>query len=81
MPPPAYSGALLTRFVAPQGAPPEAPAVAPACRRHTTLVHPSHASWPHADRHLRPKWLCPHAAATPFWRTRYTVGVHIGRSI
>ena len=52
MPPPPHSGTPFTRFVVPEGAPCKAQVAAPACRRHPTLAHPSHVSWPHREYHF-----------------------------
>eukprot|EP00959_Pyramimonas_sp_CCMP1952_P326352 6831413-Pyramimonas_sp.AAC.1 len=42
-----HFGVHLTRFVAPEEAPPKAPVAAPACSSTPISAHLSHVSWPH----------------------------------
>ena len=43
-----------------------------AWRRRSSLAHPSHASWPHREVHLKSQWRSSHGAAAPFWHTPHT---------
>ena len=80
MVPPPNCGTPITRFVAPQRAPPKVPVAELAWRHRPIFAHPSHVSWPHRELHRRPQWQGPHGATAPFWHTPHTARGPIGSS-
>eukprot|EP00959_Pyramimonas_sp_CCMP1952_P474158 9502966-Pyramimonas_sp.AAC.1 len=68
-----HFGTHLTRFVARLGAPSKVSEAQPAWRRRPMWAHPSHASWPHSELHLRSQRRSPHGAAAPFGHTPHTL--------
>merc|ERR1712091_825586 len=67
-----HFGPPLTRFVAPQGAPPRAPVGAFACGTIPISAHPSHVSSPHRELHRGLQWVRSHAVPSPFRPTPHT---------
>ena len=57
----AHFGEHLTRFVAPWGAPPKAPAAGSSCVLEPTSANTSHVSWPHRVPHRRSQLHNSHA--------------------
>eukprot|EP00959_Pyramimonas_sp_CCMP1952_P361501 7570762-Pyramimonas_sp.AAC.1 len=63
---PPHLGTPLTRFAAPQGAPPKVPVPQLAWRRRPILAHPAHVSWPRRELLRRSQWRSSHGGTAPF---------------